>query len=449
MSRFTIFVGGVHGAGKGHLCHSIRQEVICDYVSASPLLNRDARDITFEDFEANLEKLTFFICHALQSDKSFLVEGHYSLKNRQSGIEKVGMSFFNTIKPDILVVVTGDPAFISQRLQGRDQIVCDITLIDSHQKMEVEHARYISKQLGIPLFIIDSQDNICIKKSINAIRKIMTKYTRDNIFSQMLKTVIIRFDYSGGTNLLGFIDSLKQESFIRAAFGKLNRIDAPQDRYDTSQKGNGPGPLPIIEKQRDIMFRFSDAKYDKGLNVILDITPESVCLSIDCRENYKGSKDYTILICNIISYLKNKDPFISIKRIGVRKIDVQLIAEDDCLEHYFNENFLALQSWRKNNKDRVSYADFFKRNSVNFNVVQYIDRISVVSDKEELLRERAIYDIDAYVNNGDTNILTGEEHSLIDFLNVEMQEKMFELFVSVASERYLDECLQAKRQQNG
>ena len=56
-------------------------------------------------------------------------------------------------------------------------------------------------------------------------------------------------------------------------------------------------------------------------------------------------------------------------------------------------------------------------------------------------------DVDAYIVNGDICALMEDETELALFLNKEVQDKMFELFVAFASKDYLEKSKQAKANQ--
>lgn len=134
------------------------------------------------------------------------------------------------------------------------------------------------------------------------------------------------------------------------------------------------------------------------------------------------------------------DPYICIERIGVRKIDAQVITEGRHLSDYFNENYLAAQSWYASRKEKVNFTELYKIGRVNFNVVQHIDRLPTAET-------RAIFDVDAYIVNGDISALMKDKIELDRLLNEEVQDKMFEMFVSYASKDYLEKSKQAKANQ--
>ena len=276
---------------------------------------------------------------------------------------------------------------------------------------------------------------------LSAIREIkfnMTEYTRDNIYSEMLKTVIIRFDFLGSTSIRRFVDSIKQDALMKEAFAQMRMINQNQYTIKVMQKEVEDGSLPVTERQNNVIYHFFDCKIDDDLDVVLDIAVDSVCLSIDCRQKYNGSKKYTDFMVALMLKLIHFDPYISIERIGVRKIDAQVVPAEGRISQYFNENYLAANSWYSSKKESVNYAELFKIGKVNFNVVQHIDRVLPSG------QDRAIFDVDAFIVNGDIRSLMKDESSLRNFLNEEVQNRMFDLFIAVASRDYLEKCKNAK-----
>ena len=114
-----------------------------------------------------------------------------------------------------------------------------------------------------------------------------------------------------------------------------------------------------------------------------------------------------------------------------------ILSEDENIASYFNEKYIVAQSWNNMpQKTKSILTDLFEIESIYFNVVQYIDRI-----KDN--RTRLIYDIDAFLS-GDELVSILQSGSVTDILYHKMQDRMFDLFISVASEKYLDACKKDK-----
>ncbi|MBS7364215.1 MAG: hypothetical protein KIH03_10425, partial [Paludibacteraceae bacterium] len=84
-------------------------------------------------------------------------------------------------------------------------------------------------------------------------------------------------------------------------------------------------------------------------------------------------------------------------------------------------------------------TELIEKDSVNINVIQHID-------KAENDNVKLIYDVDAFLNGNKVSSII-KEGSLFHFLYHDMQDAMFELFKSVVSEKYLEQCKQLKEKQ--
>ena len=226
MSRFTIFVGGIHGVGKGHVCQMISNSIVCNHISMSSLLGWKTVAKEVENVEANQETLSVLLPYILRDDKVFLLDGHFALLGEKGTIETVPLKFFEACKPDVLIVLIEDPVVIAERLKNRDGKEYDIEQLEQLQTIELSNAETISKLMKINLFVVKSTDGDHVQSIIWGIKNSLAReYTRENIYSKMLKTVIIRFDYSGVTDLTHFVNEIKRTELITNAFGRLQKLE--------------------------------------------------------------------------------------------------------------------------------------------------------------------------------------------------------------------------------
>ena len=310
------------------------------------------------------------------------------------------------------------------------------------QNAEIEQAKFVSQELNIPLFFIDTSGVANYEVLLNQLDKIMKKYTRENIYSEMLKTVIIRLDFSGVINIGSFVDMIKQSEAIKSKFAILEEIPQRELNVSFLPEDAGTGGLPITKAQDKTIFRFSKWKDTTNSEARLDIDNTSMTLSIDCRNNYKGSGEYSSLMISLMNDVMKHDQFVKFQRLGVRKIDAQILNDENHINDYFNDNFTVKNSWEQGeSKDMSTLTDFLHIDDVKFNVIQRIERIP-----EDKLR--LIYDVDSYIY-ADALEKICEGQSVESYLNKKMQDKMFDMFVNVTSEKYLDSCLKAKEKIDG
>ena len=197
--------------------------------------------------------------------------------------------------------------------------------------------------------------------------------------------------------------------------------------------------------QNNTVYRFSKWKPVNSSDAILDIDNSSMTLSVDCGTNhYKGSTEYSTFMIELMEELRNHDQYISFNRLGVRKIDIQILNDGEQVKDYFNEKFTVSNSWELcPPKDMATLTELLRIEDVRFNIIQ---RIEQIDDEKHL---RLIFDVDSYIYD-DVDALRDKNCEQIgSYLNVKMQDKMFDMFVNVASENYLESCKKAKENING
>lgn len=264
----------------------------------------------------------------------------------------------------------------------------------------------------------------------------MSKYERTNIKSDMLKMVIIRFDYSGATNIVDFVNKIKMSDFMRSAFSKMRPMEQRQLSMSLRPRELYEGRMPLTQRQTSTLYHFFECQLHQGIEAYLDINIESTLLVVNINKAYEGSGKFTEFMAWLLFELHQYDRFISIDRIGIRKIDGQEITEERNFEYYFNDNYYVVKSWKaKPDKNKVNLTEMFIDEKVNFNVTQQIERPHGKKGKVF-----AIYDIDAFIVNGDINEMLEDKTKMINFLDSDMQEKMFRMFENVVTETYLESC---------
>ncbi len=441
MPRLKIFVGGAHGTGKGSICTMLANELFGTYISASELLKWDKKSKYVDDVVANQHLLSELLRTHTNGDSTYIIDGHFALWNSLGKEEIVPMETFQSLGLSAIVLAICNPKIIKKRLEERDGITYNINDISRLQDIEIKHAQFISEVLNVQLYIIDTTDNINIKelrKDINA----MEPYTRDNLLSPMLKVVVFRIDFTGLTNLEDFVSTLKTKDRLKESFGKMNMIRQRSMSINFRPKDIEEGRLPFTEAQKGLMFRFSECKIVGSSEVTLDIESESITLAINCGDDYQGSYDYSEFMAWIINELRYFDSYVTILRLGVRKIDAQVLSPEEPIERYFNEKYSVAYSWKTAPKKSKSIlTELIEMDDVSVNVTQQIDR-----DNEG--RSRLIYDVDAFLTKEPLSRALNKGN-ISEILYHDIQDCMFSLFVSVASTDYLDYCKRLKEQRRG
>lgn len=163
MNRRIIFIGGIHGVGKGTVSKAICSQADTIHLSASDLIkwnevSADEKNKKVENILGTQERLINELNFAVQEGKTYLLDGHFCLLNKNNEPEKVPFETFKKIAPIIIAVVVDDIAKIVNRLNSRDGKNYDFITLNNMQHMEVDYANELSVQLNTPFIIIKNGD---------------------------------------------------------------------------------------------------------------------------------------------------------------------------------------------------------------------------------------------------------------------------------------------------
>lgn len=144
------------------------------------------------------------------------------------------------------------------------------------------------------------------------------KFKRSNVRSKILKSIIIRVDFKGLTDIMGCANSLK-----RVMQGKFDKFAPVNNKnYNVEVKTSLSDNQGVnVNLENRTFFQFSECKIGPSKAHFL-LGDDFGYIKIDCAETYEGCNEYIKLMANVIYTIKNFDPFISIQRLGLRKIDV-------------------------------------------------------------------------------------------------------------------------------
>ena len=156
--RKIIFVGGIHAVGKGTVCEKLSQKFNFVHLSASQVLKwneiSDSKNKKVQNFSTTQDILLTNLNRIIEPDKKYLLDGHFTLLNSNGEPEKIDESTFVGMQPQSIILLTCETTVIVERLKQRDNTKYKLSTLEKMQEMEVEHAKYISKKLDIPLFTV-------------------------------------------------------------------------------------------------------------------------------------------------------------------------------------------------------------------------------------------------------------------------------------------------------
>lgn len=157
-----IFIGGVHGVGKGNICQNIKLNLNIIHLTASEVLNwKDISDIEnkfVQDINKTQDLLIVNLKRIVERNKKYLLDGHYCLLNKNRESERIPFKTFEELNLSKLIFVFEEPRIIKQRLEQRDGKIYDLEQIVYFQNMEMNYADEISQILNLPLIKIQSSN---------------------------------------------------------------------------------------------------------------------------------------------------------------------------------------------------------------------------------------------------------------------------------------------------
>jgi predicted transcriptional regulator/adenylate kinase len=155
-----LFMGGIHGVGKSTICSEIFEGYGYKCVSASSLISAYGRksdnDKRVDQIDENQSVLLEALNQAKAKNWRLLLDGHFTLINGQGVVEPIDIEVFRAMKPNQLILIKTKPDEIANRLQSRDKKSFTISFLSQFQEAEEAHARYVAKNLGLPLRIMSN-----------------------------------------------------------------------------------------------------------------------------------------------------------------------------------------------------------------------------------------------------------------------------------------------------
>lgn len=157
-----LFIGGIHGVGKGTLCSKICDELNLRHLSASEVLKweeiSEKENKLVKDFSLTQNRLITNLQQIVKDNKKYVLDGHYCLLNYNQEPKKIGLETFNLMNPFAFAVVIDDVQEIKRRLEKRDKREYDFELLLKFQEIELEYSIELSKKLKKPHLALKKEE---------------------------------------------------------------------------------------------------------------------------------------------------------------------------------------------------------------------------------------------------------------------------------------------------
>lgn len=247
----------------------------------------------------------------------------------------------------------------------------------------------------------------------------MTSIKRTDFQFNFLKNVIVRIDFQGVLEaemekiLMLVKPYLKEKGFSRYTKKRNNEIAIEVSNLDLQ-----PPSLSKIQSQEVHSFVNDDRGY------VLDLSSNFVCLNISSTA-YAPFEEYCALVLDIADIYKTNIDFVSISRVGIRKINVCMVDDKKKIKEYFSSTYFGYF-------EAIEGSDTFSSNRRDtFGIKPYKGNLSCNIDQGNANGKRLYkisLDIDIYTDN--TEIIT----QCLDLHK--MNEILFGIYVDALTDKF-------------
>ncbi|WP_269241234.1 ATP-binding protein [Flavobacterium limnophilum] len=154
LMKNIIFIGGIHGVGKGTICKEIALKTDIVHLTASQILKweeiSDSDNKLVKNITSTQDRLIKGLKNLIKKDKKYLLDGHFCLLNSNQVPSRIDEETFDQINPKVIAIVIDDIQEIAKRLETRDGKIYDTKVLNQLQQMETEYAKYLSDKYSIP-----------------------------------------------------------------------------------------------------------------------------------------------------------------------------------------------------------------------------------------------------------------------------------------------------------
>lgn len=163
-SNKLIFIGGVHGSGKTTIGTRAALRLGADFKSCSQIIRAERQTQIVStsgiaDLEVNQRALIAGLNRSRCLSVTVILDGHFTLKTKNDGIQPIPISVFEAMLPDVLFLVETSSSSICNRLASRNgEVILEAAIIE-HQEQERRFSRLISHHLGRPLIVLNGDDD--------------------------------------------------------------------------------------------------------------------------------------------------------------------------------------------------------------------------------------------------------------------------------------------------
>jgi len=216
------------------------------------------------------------------------------------------------------------------------------------------------------------------------------KISRNDMHFNFLKNIILRLDFQGivESEIESILPTIKP--YLKSkGFNRFEEKTSSQINIDIAGNINSDIiPTKSIRNQKISSF----VNDERG--VTFDISTDFICININSAK-YVPFEDYSCIIIDTARTLREKIDFFTVKRLGIRKINVCVIDNKEKILEYFSKDCFGYYSGLSDIETLASKkVDFFKTEDFQANLSCALEQ-GKLDDKESF---KVTVDIDLYID---------------------------------------------------
>ena len=258
----------------------------------------------------------------------------------------------------------------------------------------------------------------------------MCETTRADLKHNYLKQIILRLDYQG--ILENEIEEIipKCKSILKE-YNFTRFIENLNSQYDVNVSNSSPYAEPQIRKKgnRKIFSFFNESQGHQ-----VDICKDSISIKINST-HYCPFESYFEYLYKIYNVLNEEIDFITLQRLGLRKINECVVFEKNNINKFFTKEYFSFfnELTSENNIASKSF-DFFVYDDYKVNLQRLIQSGKIDNKEAYVVR----LDIDVYVDTIELiKDLFLESNKMKD-----LNDLSFKLYIKSLTEDFLDKLKQ-------
>lgn len=158
----TIFVAGVHGAGKTFATKPACQKLGLLHATASQLIREERGRSTWDngkvvsDVDLNQAALISATRRIRESGTMLVIDGHFVLRRAPGVHERLPLEVFRELECSSVLLIRSPVPVLLERLRARQDTSWTASELAEFDKAEKAHSAEVAGALGIPFKSLDS-----------------------------------------------------------------------------------------------------------------------------------------------------------------------------------------------------------------------------------------------------------------------------------------------------